>query len=178
MVFPSRATRSEGRARSPSLATRPLTLTRPASIQASMPRREPSPAAASSFCSRSPSAGGSAAGAGGALGFGLGAGFRPFSSGGFGDARSSGRFGGLLGGGLKLESLRDFLERRQLLERAQPEVVEELPGGGIQRRPAGRLAVADHVDPAARLERLDDLRRHHDPAHILDVAAGDRLAVR
>jgi hypothetical protein len=80
-------------------------------------------------------------------------------------------------GGLKLQSLRDFLERRQLLERAQPEVVEELSGGGVQRRAAGRLAVADHVDPAARLERLDDLRRHHDPAHVLDVASGDRLAV-
>jgi hypothetical protein len=37
--------------------------------------------------------------------------------------------------------------------------------------------VADHVDPAARLERLDDLRRDANAAHVLDVAARDRLAI-
>src|SRR6185436_2281929 len=116
---------SEGRARAPNFAIFPETAIRPAAIQVSISRREPRPAAASSFCSRTPSTdglsagpAGSAAGAGGALGFGLCAGFF---------ARNSGRFDGgrirPLGCGLKLEGLRDLLERRQLLERAQPEVV-------------------------------------------------------
>ena len=42
-----------GLARSPSSATRPLTVTRPSRIHSSMPRRDPWPALASSFCSRS-----------------------------------------------------------------------------------------------------------------------------
>src|ERR1044071_3230816 len=169
-VLPSRVIWSEGFARSPSFETFPETAMRPASIQVSISRREPRPAAASSFCSRSPrgSRTGSAAGAGGALGFGLGAGFF---------ALSQGRFGGGGRCGLKLESMRYLLERRQLFERAQAEVVEELLGGGVERRPAGRLAMADDVDPAARLERLPDLRRDGDAADGPPFAAGNRLAV-
>src|SRR5436190_19584017 len=122
--LPSRKTGSPAPARSPSLATWPRTVTRPALIQVSISRREPKPAAASSFCSRSPA---------GLLG-----------AGGWG-----GRFvgGGLGGRGLKLQRPGDFLQRRQFLQRTQAEVVEERPGGGVQRRPAGRVAVADHVDP-------------------------------
>src|SRR6478752_9175487 len=127
-VLPSREIASPARARSPSLAVLPPTPTRPASIQVSISRREPKPAAASSFCSRSAPAGGSAAGAG-ALGCGLGAGFA-LGSGGFGFTRRSGRFGGRCVGWFKLEGLRDLLERRELLERTQPEVVEEFLGGG------------------------------------------------
>src|SRR5690242_9986458 len=125
---PSSESASPGRARSPSFATRPPTVTRPAAIQDSISRREPRPAAASSFWRRSAFG----AGGGGWLGFGFGRGVgvgRP-------DARLGGR------DGLKGERLRDFFERRQLFERAQPEVVKEFTGGGVERRAAGGLAVA------------------------------------
>jgi hypothetical protein len=48
-ALPSTAMESRGEALSPSLATWPLTVTRPAAIQVSISRREPRPAAASSF---------------------------------------------------------------------------------------------------------------------------------
>jgi hypothetical protein len=63
--FPSSSMESDGPARSPSLARRPFTLIRPAEIQISISRREPRPAAASSFWIRS------AVGAGGGLLFGF-----------------------------------------------------------------------------------------------------------
>ena len=69
------------------------------------------------------------------------------------------------------------VERRQLVEALQAEVVEQLAGRGEQRRPAGRLAVADRLDPAAVLELLDDRAGDGDAADVLDVAAGHRLAV-
>src|SRR5262249_37657357 len=142
-----------------SFATRPWTVTRPASIQPSISRRDPSPAAARSFCRRS------AVGAGGG-GLLLLAGF-------FGtDSRFRGG-----DAWLKSESLSDFRQRRQLFQRAQAEVVEETAGRGVERGASRRLAVADDVDPAARLQRLDDLARNADAAHILDIAAGDRLPV-
>src|SRR2546430_11477214 len=151
---------SAGVARSPSLAVRPATQTRPGSIQDSISRREPWPAAARSFCSRSPR--GLAVGSGGGL-FRLGIG------------------GSLPGVGyrrtLELKGPGDFLERRQLLQRAQPEIVEKLAGGGVKRRPARRLALAHGVDPAAVLQRLDDLAGNRHAADVLDVAAGHRLAV-
>src|SRR5919201_1579768 len=101
---PSTATASPGAARSPSLATRPRTVTRPASIHDSISRREPRPAAASSFWRRS------AFGAGGGGGFGFGFGDA------FGVGRPDARFSGR--DGLKLQGLGDLLERRQLFQRA------------------------------------------------------------
>src|SRR2546430_14956305 len=93
---------SAGSARSPSLAVRPATQTRPASIQDSISRREPWPAAARSFCSRSPR--GLAVGSGGGL-FRLGIG------------------GSLPRGGyrrtLELKGSGGFLERRHPLPRAE-----------------------------------------------------------
>src|SRR2546425_1901687 len=151
---------SAGSARSPSLAVRPATQTRPASIQDSISRREPWPAAARSFCSRSPRS--LAVGSGGGL-FRLGIGG---SLPGVGHHRT-----------LELKGLGDFLERRQLLQRAQPEVVEKLAGGGVKRWPARRLALAHGVDPAAVLQRLDDLAGNRHAADVLYVAAGHRLAV-
>src|SRR5258708_25964788 len=133
---PSTATSSPGSARSPSLATRPPTVTRPASIQDSMVRREPRPAAASSFCSRS--ARFSASGTGGCFGFGVGG--------------TGAGFGGL--DRLKLEGLGDFLERRQLLERAQAEGGEERAGVGVKRRAAPRVALVRHVDTGPRFPAL------------------------
>ncbi|CPN12755.1 Uncharacterised protein [Bordetella pertussis] len=69
------------------------------------------------------------------------------------------------GGGLRR------FQRRQLIQRAQAQVIEELAGGGEQRRPAGRIAMADDLDPAAVFQHLDDLRRHRHAADVLDVAA-------
>src|SRR6266850_2578447 len=139
--FPSTAISSPGPARAPRLATAPLTLTRPAAIQVSISRRDPRPAAARIFWMRSP---GSAA-CGLAVGAGSLARLVVLDRTGLG-------FADLLDGrGLKLKGRGDLLERRQLLERAQPEVVEEARRRGVERRPAGGLAVADDVDPAAVL---------------------------
>src|SRR5207244_3571001 len=132
---PSTAISSPAAPRSPSLATRPPTVTRPASIQDSISRREPRPAPASSFWGRS------AFRSGGCFGFGVGG----------ADAGFGGR------DRLKLEGLGDFLERRQLLERAQAEVVEELAGRGVKGRTAGSRAMADGAAPVARLQRLGHL---------------------
>src|SRR4029077_9524707 len=118
-ALPSTAIWSSAPARSPSLAIAPLTVTRPGSIQDSISRREPRPAAASSFWRRS------AFGTGGSLRFRVGWEGARFRS----------------GHGLELQRLRNFLQRRQLFQRAQPKIVEEFPGGGVERRPARRLAV-------------------------------------
>src|SRR5579862_7423477 len=99
--LPSRRIRSPGLARSPSFAVWPRTVTRPAVIQVSISLREPKPAAASSLCSRS------------AL---LGAVCGGFVGGGLGGRR------------LKLQRPGDFLQRRQLLQRAQTEVIEKCLG--------------------------------------------------
>src|SRR5262245_48355503 len=129
--LPSTRTASPGLALSPSLATSPFTVTRPAAIQPSISRREPRPAAASNFCSRS------AVGASGGLFF-----LRIFPDRGFRSRRND----------FELEGLRDLCQRRQLLQRAQPEIVEELGGRRVQRRATRGLALPDDVDPAACLE--------------------------
>src|SRR5512132_512993 len=105
--LPSRRIESPGLARSPSFATWPRTVTRPAEIQPSISLREPKPAAASSFCSRSP-AGTAEASAAAALAL-LAGGWR----GGF--------VGGLLSNlrgsrWFKLERPGDLLKGRQLLQ--------------------------------------------------------------
>lgn len=101
--FPSSARTSNAVARSPSLAVWPFTDRRPASIQPSISRREPRPAAASSFCSRS-------AGRSGGLLFVLSCGLgRLVADGGFCRFGAGGR-------GLQLEGLGDFFKRRQLLQ--------------------------------------------------------------
>ena len=46
-----------------------------------------------------------------------------------------------------------------------------------QRRTSRRLAMADHFDPSAILERLDHVGRDRDATNLLDVAASDRLAI-
>src|SRR5258706_1174911 len=97
MGRPSTVISSPALARSPSLASLPATVTRPASIQVSISRREPRPAAASSFCSLS------AAGSGPGL-FGFGGWLLIFND----FRRRAGQF----------ERLVDLLQRRQLLEPA------------------------------------------------------------
>src|SRR5690606_27664826 len=68
-------------------------------------------------------------------------------------------------------------QRRQLVEGSQAEVVQEAPGGAEQGRPAEDFLVADDLDPAPLLERLDDAGRDGYPADLLDVPPGDRLPV-
>src|SRR5260370_1076349 len=116
--FPSSRIESPGLARSPSFATLPRTVTRPAVIQVSISRRDPNPAAASNFCSRSP------------------AGLPEL--GGVAGGRRVGFVGGLVGRrlrgrGLKLERAGDLLERRQFLQREQSQVVKERLRRGIER---------------------------------------------
>src|SRR5258706_13416593 len=99
--LPSTVIASPGTARSPSFAVLPLTATRPASTQPSIARREPRPAAARTFCSRS------ACGAGSVLLLGLAVG-RTEGGVAFVSLRSAGRF--------ELEGFGDFFKRRQLLQ--------------------------------------------------------------
>lgn len=70
-----------------------------------------------------------------------------------------------------------LFERRQIVERLQPEIVEKLFRRRIERRTARHVTMADHLDPAAILELLHDLRIHRDAAYLLDIAARDRLAI-
>src|SRR5512134_4084506 len=123
---PSTLTRSADETRWPSVAGASFTVTRPAPIHTSMSRREPRPERARTFWSFSVGVGGAAM----------------RRSGGGGDGRSPGLLvdrvvgrGGRRGfaGRGQLEALADFFKGRQLLQRAQAEVVEEFPGGCVER---------------------------------------------
>src|SRR5262252_5772240 len=118
---PSSTTRSAGPTRCPSAARAPFTVTRPPAMAASMARREPTPARARTLCSFS---------AGPELDARLG---------GLG-GRLCGLLGRLLGRGRgdlrEIKRLDDVFERGQLLERAQPQVVQEKLGRAVQRGPA------------------------------------------
>ncbi len=72
-------------------------------------------------------------------------------------------------------SVRGF-ERRQLVQRTQPQIVKELARSAEQRGTTRRVAVANDFDPAAVLEGLHDLRRNRHAADIFDVAARHGLA--
>ena len=56
-------------------------------------------------------------------------------------------------------------------------MVEELSGGGEHRRAPRHVTMADHANPLALLQRLDDLAVDRNAANVLDLAAGDGLAV-
>src|SRR5690606_31071421 len=79
--------------------------------------------------------------------------------------------------GFQFADVLEFGQRRQVVQPLQPEVVEEGLGGRQQFGLAGDVAVADDADPVALLERLDDVAVHRHAADLLDLAAGDRLAV-
>src|SRR5688572_27528123 len=143
-TLPSSSIAAPGTARSPRVATRPWIVMRPAAIHASISRREPKPAAASSFWIRS-ARGSVRCGADGGRGDGAGL-----------------FLGCRRGGGFERKGLGDLRERRQLGERAQPEIVKESLRRRVERGPARRLAMADDVNPAPGFERLDDLRRNAD----------------
>jgi len=61
---------------------------------------------------------------------------------------------------------------------AQPQIVEKLARGGVQRRSARAVAVANDLDPLSLLQLLEQRRGHGHAAHLLDVAPRHRLAVR
>ncbi len=75
---------------------------------------------------------------------------------------------------LKLTQLR---QRRQIVKVLQVEVVEKGLGGGKHRRLARHLAITDHPNPFTLQQGLDDLAVDRHPAHILDLAPGNRLAI-
>ncbi|KGD51083.1 hypothetical protein DP43_5061 [Burkholderia pseudomallei] len=93
-------------------------------------------------------------------------------------ARVIGEIDRLLREQARLQMRGRLLERGQIVERLQAEVVEKLFCRRVERRTARHVAMTDHFDPAAVLELLDDLRVHRDAADLLDVAARDRLPVR
>src|SRR5471030_3466078 len=71
----------------------------------------------------------------------------------------------------------DLLQRRQLGQRIQTQVIEELLGRAQQGRAADDVAITDGVDPAAVFQHLDRLRIDGNAAYFLDVAARHRLPV-
>src|SRR5262245_13398266 len=160
--WPSTTMRSCGRTRCPSAARAPVTGTRPAAMAASMARREPAPERARTLCS--------------------------FSAGPELDgARLDGLCGGLCGlfrrrlgerGDLReIKRLDDVFQGRQLLQGAQPQVIEENLGGAVKGRPSRNVLVAEHLDPAALLQAPDPLGRDRDTAHVLDITARHGLPV-
>ena len=79
--------------------------------------------------------------------------------------------------GLKFTEVLEFGQRRQFIQPGQAEVIEEAPGGAEQLRSAGHVAVADHADPLPLFQGADDVAVHGHAAHLLDLAAGDRLSI-
>lgn len=56
-------------------------------------------------------------------------------------------------------------------------MVEELSGGGEHRRAPRHVTMANHANPLALLQCLDDLAVDRNAANVLDLATGDGLAV-
>src|SRR5262252_6494297 len=135
---PSTATRSPGATLAPRVARAPFSVTRPAVIAASMARREPNPERARTLCSFSARAALGGARLGGLCGGRCGL-FERRLDGGRGDLR-------------ELKRLDDVFQGRQLLERSQPEVVQEGLGGPVEGRAPGHFLVPQHLDPVALLE--------------------------
>ncbi len=78
---------------------------------------------------------------------------------------------------LQLADVAKLGERRQLVEALEAEVIKEASRGAEQGGAARHVAVADYADPLALFQRLDDVAAHRHAANLLDLAAGDRLAV-
>src|SRR6516225_11102363 len=115
-----------GSTRRPSAATAPSTRTRPSAMSVSQRRRDPYPARARTFCSRSPSGGG--------------------PSNWLALRQLTGERPRLL---LPLEELGDG---RQLVHGAQAEAVQEQLGRAEEHRLAGALGAALGLDVAALLQ--------------------------
>ncbi len=67
---------------------------------------------------------------------------------------------------------------RQFFQRAKVQVIEELARGSRRSRGVRCFALADDLDPAAFDQRIQCCRRDGHAAHVFDVAASDRLAIR
>ncbi|MNL29423.1 hypothetical protein D3C87_1511040 [compost metagenome] len=61
---------------------------------------------------------------------------------------------------------------RQLIQRSQAEIVQEMARGPEQRRTARRIAVPDHLDPPSIFQGFHDLRRHGHAAYVFNIAPG------
>ena len=164
----ARRGRRAGSTRRPSTATSPLTVTRPAAIEllARAPRardrRAPAPSAAARPSVEHSSARGEVDVDAASARFACRPRARPSTS---SEASAQPAFE-------RLDDRRvgnEVGERRQLVERVEPEPFEEHPRGREQRRVARRVLVADLFDVAARDERLQ--RR-------VDVDAADRRQLR
>ncbi|MNV49014.1 hypothetical protein D3C71_1409490 [compost metagenome] len=68
------------------------------------------------------------------------------------------------------------LQRRQFIQGTQAQIIQKLARGSEQRGTTRGIAVTDHFDPAAVLERLHDLGRDRHAANVLDIAPRHRLA--
>ena len=66
---------------------------------------------------------------------------------------------------------------RQLVQAAEPEVIQEVAGRAQQLWPARDLAVPDHANPRAFRQRADDIRVDRHAPHVLDLGARNRLPV-
>ena len=71
----------------------------------------------------------------------------------------------------------EFGERRQVVQRLQAEVVEELAGSAEQLRMARHVAMPDDANPVALHQGLQDVRVHRHAAHGLDLGTGNRLSI-
>ena len=121
----------DGSIRRPSAATSPSTVTRPSAISSSQARREPIPTRARTFWRRSPVRRRRQAAS------------TPRPS---ADWQVALELAGHLGPG------QEVLDRRQLLERVEPEALQEEVGGAEEGRLAGPVGAADRprCSPAAR----------------------------
>src|SRR5688572_9711894 len=191
MVTPSRVTRScSGSTRRPSVAVSPLTSTRPASIRASQARRDPSPACARTFWSRSPP--GSSVNPGRSLGHGVPGRVDvaqrrlPLAGPGGGGAAAPYRVEPDAGAGRLgqpgLELLHDARvgnevgQGRELFERLQPEPLEEQPARAVLDRMADALRPAELFD-VAPVEQAAHDAVDVDTPHGRELGPGDRLLV-
>src|SRR5690348_14786838 len=144
---------------SPSVATLPSTVTMPSAMNPSHSRRDPRPALASTFCSRSTRAGG-----GGASGAGSKA-----------EAGKSVSDSALGIGNLVYVVGEEGSKRRQLVDAVQAQLLQEQRGRPVEERAALRLA-ATLFDQAARHERANHPVAVHAPDRG-NPRAGHRLLV-
>src|SRR5687767_11580816 len=149
-----------GSTRMPSSAGAPSTETLPPAISSSHARREPNPARASTFCSRSGSPMRGASGLLGVLDVGVArqskSAFERLDDTGVGDELS---------------------ERRKVVERVDAETFEEQWRGAIQHRESGPR-VAIHLGDVPACRERAERRLDVDASNRRDLTARDRLLVR
>ena len=78
---------------------------------------------------------------------------------------------------IQFRDLAQLAQRRQLVEAFQSEVIEEGASGAQQFGFARYVAVADHANPFALFQGLDQVAVDRHAADLFDLATGDRLAI-